>query len=288
MNLLPCLARLAQLQHDSVDRLALQEAAEAAGATAGDAKAQLKIVARHLQLQAPRWLSAPDPAAMPALICAGAESARPGQWGLLRGRNSQDQWVSEWWDSEAGRWREQADAGLSGYSIALFKLRKPFSTSDSAVYQLIRQEMLAHRKPIGDAVLGGLMINIVALAASFYSMQIYDRVMPTLALRITDISGPDNIVAAIQRDAMRSAVASKREPEKVFAALNALIARNEQVPTAAKGIRDLPRSAWTALAPAPAANPLIAWAAMTPVVLLAAPFIRRLVEVLTVADLTRG
>ena len=32
----------------------------------------------------------------------------------------------------------------------------------------------------------------------------------------------------------------------------------------------------------------MAWSAMTPVVLLAAPFIRRLVEALTVADLTRG
>lgn len=32
----------------------------------------------------------------------------------------------------------------------------------------------------------------------------------------------------------------------------------------------------------------VAWAAMTPVVLLASPVIRRLVEVLTVADLTRG
>lgn len=33
---------------------------------------------------------------------------------------------------------------------------------------------------------------------------------------------------------------------------------------------------------------LTAWAAMTPVVLLAAPVIRRLVGVLTTADLTRG
>ena len=186
MNLLPCLARLAQLQHDSVDRLALQEAAEAAAGSATDpsakdARAQLKTVARHLQLRPPRWLGAPDAAAVPALICAGAAwpGIQPGEWGVLRGRNAQNQWVSEWWDAEAKRWREQADTELAGCSIALFKLRKPFSASDSAVYQLIRQEMLSHRKLIGEAVLGGLMINIVALAASFYSMQVYDRVMPT-------------------------------------------------------------------------------------------------------------
>jgi len=33
---------------------------------------------------------------------------------------------------------------------------------------------------------------------------------------------------------------------------------------------------------------VVAWAAMTPVVLLAAPVIRRLVELLTIPDLTRG
>ncbi len=41
-NLLPCLVRLAQLQHDSVDRLAMQEAAQTALAKHGtDPKAQL-------------------------------------------------------------------------------------------------------------------------------------------------------------------------------------------------------------------------------------------------------
>ena len=32
-----------------------------------------------------------------------------------------------------------------------------------------------------EAMLGGLMINFVALATSFYSMQVYDRVIPTAA-----------------------------------------------------------------------------------------------------------
>ena len=116
------------------------------------------------------------------------------------------------------------------------------------------------KSPLSQAsLLGGLpFIPDAKLRATAY-----ERVMPILALPITDIQGPDNIVAAIQRDAMRSAVASKREPEKVFAALNALIARNEQVPTAAKGIRDLPRTAWTPTAVTPAATALIAWAAKT-------------------------
>lgn len=180
VNLLPCLERLAQLQHQSVDRLELQSAAEVA---CGDCRAQLKTVARLLQLPRPRWLNAPDAAEVPSLIFAGTGAAEPGQWGVLRGLNAKNEWVSEWWDSEANRWREQANAELSNYSLALFKLRKPFSTSHSPVYQLIIREVFSHRRSIGEAVLGGLMINTVALAASFYSMQVYDRVVPTGAVQ---------------------------------------------------------------------------------------------------------
>ncbi len=116
------------------------------------------------------------------------------------------------------------------------------------------------KSPLSHAsLLGGLpFIPDAKLRATAY-----ERVMPILAMPITDIQGPDHIVAAIQRDAIRTAVSTKREPEKVFAALNALITRNEQVPTAAKGLRDLPRTAWTPAVTAPAAQTLIAWAAKT-------------------------
>ncbi|MHB1215672.1 MAG: ATP-binding cassette domain-containing protein [Thiobacillus sp.] len=178
-NLLPCLARLAQLQHEIVDRLALQEAAEAAlSAHPNNPQAQLKTVAEHLQTPTPRSLSAPDAAVMPALICAQG-GARTGEWGVLRGKNGQGQWVSEWWDASSARWREQADDTLAGHAIAALKLAKPYVASTSPVYQLIRQEIFSHGKLIREAIIGGLMINLVALAASFYSMQVYDRVVPT-------------------------------------------------------------------------------------------------------------
>jgi ATP-binding cassette subfamily C protein LapB len=182
MNLLPCLARLAQLQHESVDRLALQAAAQAATAVAtitappSDAKSgrdQLKTVARHLQVRPARWLSALDAAALPALLW------HAGQWGLLRGRNAQGQWVSEWWETADQRWREQSTPDLAGHAIARLSLRPPYVASDSAVYQLIRHEVLAQRRLLREAVVGGLLLNIIALAASFYSMQVYDRVIPS-------------------------------------------------------------------------------------------------------------
>lgn len=181
MNLLACLARLAQLQHESVDRLALQEAAQAAPgqsepireAQPEHARAQLKAVARHLQVRTARWLTAPDAALVPALLW------RAGQWGVLRGRNGQDQWVSDWWDASAQRWCEQATPDLSGHAIARFSLRPPYVASASAVYQVIRHEVLSQRRLLGEALIGGLLISVTALAASFYSMQVYDRVIPS-------------------------------------------------------------------------------------------------------------
>ena len=91
----------------------------------------------------------------------------------------------------------------------------------------------------------------------------YDRVMPLLAKPITDFEGPDHIIAATQRDAIRAAVSTRREPTAVFAALNALIERGSQVPAAAQGIRLLPRSAWTPELAGPAAKALVAWAGKT-------------------------
>jgi azurin len=91
----------------------------------------------------------------------------------------------------------------------------------------------------------------------------YDRVLPLLAKPITEFEGPDHIIAATQRDTIRAAVSTRREPAAVFAALNTMIERGYQVPTAAQGIRNLSRTAWTPNLTAPAAQALIAWAGQT-------------------------
>jgi len=178
-NLLICLARLAILQHETVDRLALQEAVETAVSTQQDQpREQLKAVTQCLQVRTPRWLNAPDAALMPALICGPQ-----GQWGILRGRNSQNQWISEWWDASSHSWREQADEALVDTIIAIVRLSKPYIASASPIYQLVRHEVFSQGKVIRDTVLGGIVINTVAMAASFYSMQVYDRVIPTGSLQ---------------------------------------------------------------------------------------------------------
>lgn len=182
-NLMPALARLAQLQSANVDRLALEDAVgRALAAEDNQAEAQLRLVASHLSLQRPRWIDTPDPSHAPALVWASG-GERCGQWGVLRGQNAQSQWISNWWDGATNQWCESAHATLEQHQIAVLKLAKPYVASDSSVYKLIRQEVLSHRALLRDALLGGVIVNVIALTTSFYSMQIYDRVIPTSAMQ---------------------------------------------------------------------------------------------------------
>jgi azurin len=70
-------------------------------------------------------------------------------------------------------------------------------------------------------------------------------------------------VAATQRDAIRSAVSTRREPQAVFAALSSMIEKGYQVTAAAQGIRDLPRDTWPADGASAAAHALVEWASKT-------------------------
>jgi ATP-binding cassette subfamily C protein LapB len=89
--------------------------------------------------------------------------------------------VAEWVDVAAQKWNEGVlDAtALQDVTIARVRLQKPFEASNSPVLRLVKEELLANRRMLLDAALGGVVINLVALATSFYSMQVYDRVVPT-------------------------------------------------------------------------------------------------------------
>ncbi len=109
------------------------------------------------------------------------------------------------------------------------------------------------------SLVGGIhLIPTTALRATAY-----DRVMALLASDSRDIPGPEGTVNAIQLDAIRSAVSTRRDPAAVFAALTSMIVRGDQVTTAAQGIRALPRDSWPAASVATAAHALVAWAAKT-------------------------
>jgi ATP-binding cassette subfamily C protein LapB len=182
-QLLPCLVRLSQLQSDNLDRLALREAVETAQDNAPeDAKAQIRYITKQLRLPAARWKPEPQLDSAPALLCR-IETYFGIEWGLLRGKNAQNQWISEWWDKHDSRWVERADDALPDHQAISLKLSQPYVASKSPVFRLILDELLSHRRIIRETILASLIATLLALAISFFSMQVYDRVIPSSAMQ---------------------------------------------------------------------------------------------------------
>jgi ATP-binding cassette subfamily C protein LapB len=182
MNILfPLLMRLAQVQSEPVDRLAMQAAIEqidtqSPGLTDQSPREAVERLIDALQLPKARWIRAGsvDPANCPCLIHRADQG-----WALLRGRTSQNEWLTETFDAKTNRWVETPLHALNDWVVVKLKLARPYDPSGSEVYKLIRREIFSRKKIWAEGVLAGLMINSIALATSFYSMQVYDRVVPT-------------------------------------------------------------------------------------------------------------
>ena len=170
------LLRLGQLQKTQIDKLALQEAVESA-ASLHNAKSTMKQVVKLMHLKSISWMRQPDPAKMPVLLF----DIEKERWGVLKGTNAVGQWISEWWLEESNEWQEDSHTNLSGMQLAKLDLSTAFKASGSAVFSLVKGEVFSHRDLLRDIILGGILINVVALATSFYTMQVYDRVIPTRA-----------------------------------------------------------------------------------------------------------
>jgi ATP-binding cassette subfamily C protein LapB len=91
-------------------------------------------------------------------------------------------WVLEVWDVQEQTWQERILPVLQDGHFVKLSLAKIFQASNSPVFELILTEVFSHKKILFEAILAGVVINVVALATSFYTMLVYDRVVPTGAL----------------------------------------------------------------------------------------------------------
>lgn len=169
------LMRLARIQRQPADRLALQQAtSESADKTAG--QEQLEFVAQQLHLPKILWLSPSDvdQSLTPALIYHNDSG-----WCILRAQNAMGQWIVQRQDSESNDWIEETPESLNDYLIARINLVKPLDIKTSKVFKVVLDSVLSEKSRLKEVIIGGVLINIVALATSLYSMQVYDRVVPT-------------------------------------------------------------------------------------------------------------
>jgi ATP-binding cassette subfamily C protein LapB len=179
-GLLKCLSRLLLLQQHVPDRERFREVIDAIRARGPlDGRPLLDALLKEAQLPEASWSIAPDPARLPALVWR--EGPEASTWGVLLARDGTGQWVSQWWDCAAQRWVEESDLQPPP-AVAMLNLASTAEPADhfrSVVWRACVQQKALLR----DLVAGGFLINIIALASSLYSMQVYDRVVPTGAMQ---------------------------------------------------------------------------------------------------------
>lgn len=173
-----CLLRLAQLQQQSVDRHAVVEAAGKISSISVEPSEVLRALAQQLHWKMPLRVRHADPAKTPLL-------GHHPQWGwlLIRGQDARRQWLIETWDATNLKFQEQSWPALDECFIAKVSLQTPFEASRSPVYQLVKREIASQKRALFEASIGGIVLNSVALGTSLYSMQVYDRVVPTGAFQ---------------------------------------------------------------------------------------------------------
>ncbi len=201
-----CLMRIAQLQQNPVDRTAVMQAiADVKRKRPKNVKQTVGAICRAMMLPLPRWQRKPDPANMPLL----AHHPSTG-WFVLRGQNAHEKWVIESWDEETQKFSESISHLPTQTSTQLVKLSltQPFESSSSPVYSLIKKQLFSHPSRLIEIMLATVTINVLALGTSLYSMQIYNRVIPTNAIQTLTVLTIGVLIAMVVEHLMKHARSS--------------------------------------------------------------------------------
>ena len=171
------LMRLAQLRREGVDALQLQASLRQLAGEHGDIIELIKALAGHMTWPTPRVSAQPDEGRLPCLLVSPERGV-----GIITARNPAGQWVVTWWLTQERKFEETVISHLrEGEQCVRMRLTVPYSASNSPSFQLIWIEIWSHTKKIFDIASGTIAVSLLALASSFYSMQVYDRVVPTQA-----------------------------------------------------------------------------------------------------------
>ncbi len=169
--------RLAQMQGGTIDTLQLH-AAISTLKTAASALQTLRAVCKQLGVKAPKPQKVVDRAHLP-LLCHSDEWG----WGVVADQNPLGQWVVL---TQAGQKLASNDELLHRtfqlylgveMGIGLGILSK--TSGELTFFSNVQQTLLLYRHELIEACVASAFIGFLALATSLFSMQVYDRVIPT-------------------------------------------------------------------------------------------------------------
>lgn len=132
-------------------------------------QAVIKSLANDSGINNVEIFDAPDPARLPVISWIAGQG-----WGIVRSLSAQNTWVIE----QNGRiFQLPAENSLPCVRLA-FDLETK-SLTDKPVFRLFIKEFKAQKKIFVEAGIASVILNLLALVTSLYSMQVYDRVIPT-------------------------------------------------------------------------------------------------------------
>ncbi|MFJ2715157.1 ATP-binding cassette domain-containing protein [Pseudomonas sp. NPDC087346] len=171
------LRRLAYAQGCVIDPLRLQSSRQI-GSTV-NAFDYLQLVCTHLGVATPRRLQTPDAARLP-LIC----SLENGEWGVIVDLEPSGDWrvlcdskeTLQTTQELAGR-SAQVQCGDRRHSG--FEAANDEGASSTGFRSQLNMSLREYRGALIEAGIASAVIGLLALATSLFSMQVYDRVIPT-------------------------------------------------------------------------------------------------------------
>lgn len=173
------LKRLAQSQHSKLDGLRLSATLQALD-VAQPPQQQLMALVSRMGFDRPQTLKTPDPAYLPLLACTDAHG-----WVVVMERTAQGPWRTV---GEGGRYLLD-DGALQDRCLVLSTKTAEVAFGWGALAGRAPKEanfighvyatMRLYRGSLIEAMLASAFIGILALATSLFSMQVYDRVIPT-------------------------------------------------------------------------------------------------------------
>ena len=169
MELSEAISMLLKEQGFPIDKTRLQQSISLIDPTALPADTIVTLLEILGVAGLPQVMTKPDGAYMPLL----AYHAQYG-WGRIVQQMATHQWLFQ---------QSQQSLRCQGDEFN-FIAKIQLSTADIAkreitFRQLLKNNLSQHKDVVFEAVLASLMINLLALASSMFSMQVYDRVIPT-------------------------------------------------------------------------------------------------------------
>ncbi|QGG80184.1 ATP-binding cassette domain-containing protein [Litorivicinus lipolyticus] len=173
-NLLGALLRLATIKRQTVDVAVVRDTVDAVPGV--DAAGNIKAVCTQLAIQSPVFKKSPQQLVAPFLaILPGPDVA------VVAGQVDGVHWTLGRYASDGAFTETTIDAFEPGTSFVGIEYQSNIPLRRSHTFKLIVGELLSQRRPIFEVALAGIFMMFLAVSVSLFSIQVYDRVIPSSA-----------------------------------------------------------------------------------------------------------